>query len=434
MKRLLIIFFIILVLIVSIPVIFLVFGIQSNPLITHAKKLDYEDVNRVKKLMRENNPRRLKDGEIKQVEVTERDLNLFLDYGLSEVPGNQQVYAHVNLRQNAVAAQFTYKLPQNAFGNYLNVTTLFVPDVNRLDVKKLKIGSIGIPGWLINFVAGLSHRYLLRYEEYRNVVDLTRSMKDIEVDENKVAVVYQWHQDLIKELQAQGRNFLMPEEERKRLRIYNEKLAMISRPLNGRTVSLIYFLKPMFDFAYQRTQAGAIPEAENRALILNLAAFSVGRNIGRFIDLGNAKPSPSPRKGHVKLVLVGRDDLAKHFLVSAALTVSAGSGLANLAGVFKEMDDSQGGSGFSFADLTADRAGVKLGELAGFSSQKAKLLQQRMQQINREADFMPRINNLPEGIQELEFKRVYRDLDSKTYKMVENEIDRRIAACWLYKH
>ena len=44
--------------------------------------------------------------------------------------------------------------------------------------------------------------------------------------------------------------------------------------------------------------------------------------------------------------------------MSAALTVAAGPQAAESAGILKEMLDSRGGSGFSFADLSADFAGI----------------------------------------------------------------------------
>ncbi len=55
----------------------------------------------------------------------------------------------------------------------------------------------------------------------------------------------------------------------------------------------------------------------------------------------------------------GRHDLCQHFSVSCALTAQLGAKNAEMAGVMKEMLDSRpGGSGFSFADLSADLAGV----------------------------------------------------------------------------
>jgi hypothetical protein len=54
----------------------------------------------------------------------------------------------------------------------------------------------------------------------------------------------------------------------------------------------------------------------------------------------------------------GRNDLAKHFFVSVHLTALMGSEAARTAGLVKELRDAQVGSGFSFRDLAADRAGV----------------------------------------------------------------------------
>lgn len=54
----------------------------------------------------------------------------------------------------------------------------------------------------------------------------------------------------------------------------------------------------------------------------------------------------------------GRADLAKHFFVSGHLVAIAGSDMARSAGLVKELLDSQGRSGFSFADMAANRAGI----------------------------------------------------------------------------
>jgi hypothetical protein len=50
-----------------------------------------------------------------------------------------------------------------------------------------------------------------------------------------------------------------------------------------------------------------------------------------------------------------------------------------------------------------------------------------------EADFMPGIKDLPEGIMELEFKHRYQDLDSKNYRMIEDEIEQRLSRCKVYR-
>ncbi|MBU1697468.1 MAG: hypothetical protein KKD21_10565, partial [Proteobacteria bacterium] len=56
--------------------------------------------------------------------------------------------------------------------------------------------------------------------------------------------------------------------------------------------------------------------------------------------------------------------------------VSAGSQLANFIGLAKEVEDADGG--FGFADLAADKAGVKMGRLAIAGQNQALLFQDRM--------------------------------------------------------
>jgi hypothetical protein len=187
-------------------------------------------------------------------------------------------------------------------------------------------------------------------------------------------------------------------------------------------------LSPLFQLAAARTAESGEPQAENRALLLTLTMHALGKNISRFIDAPLEPPVQLPH-----LSVLGRHDLVQHYLVSAALTVSAGSGLAGAMGVFKELDDSRGGTGFSFADLLADRAGIRLAEMATGTEQQARLLQQRMgDPLLLETDFMPDIEDLPEGIMELEFKHRYRDLDSENYRIIEDEIEHRLSRCKVY--
>jgi hypothetical protein len=61
-----------------------------------------------------------------------------------------------------------------------------------------------------------------------------------------------------------------------------------------------------------------------------------------------------------KPTLHDRHDLAQHFAVSMGLTALLGERAAESAGLLKELLDAQeGGSGFSFADLAADLAGIE---------------------------------------------------------------------------
>jgi hypothetical protein len=151
---------------------------------------------------------------------------------------------------------------------------------------------------------------------------------------------------------------------------------------------------------------------------------------GGAVAAGKRKPR---RHGYVQLQLRGRRDLAQHFLVSAAITASAGSGMADFLGLYKELGDAMGGSGFSFADMAANRAGVEMAKLAAGSGKSALEVQAFLSGQVLEDDIMPRVDHLPEGIMEMEFRRVYEDVDSEAYGLMEEEIKRRLKECRLYQ-
>jgi len=132
------------------------------------------------------------------------------------------------------------------------------------------------------------------------------------------------------------------------------------------------------------------------------------------------------------VLLNQRDDFAKHFIVSAALAAITGSPLADAVGLFKEISDSRGGSGFSFNDIAADRAGSRFGASAVEGSLSKKLQTKVSAGIN-ESDLMPATSDLPEFMPEAEFKRRFGGVDGSEFKKMMAEIERRIAALPLYR-
>jgi len=416
---------------VATPIIVLALGLQSRPLVTSREKPSHDDVTRVKQLLKENDPRRLKAGEVKSVLVTERDINIFLDSASSYAPGNRAVFARVDLHEKAAAVRLTLTLPGSPFGKYLNVCVALAESSGGVAMRKLKLGAVTVPGCLVGRAASFVHERLLEHEPYCEAVEAARSVKELRLNEGRVLLTYQWTPHAMERLKARGQTLLLPENERRRLRVYDERIARLSHRVTGRDASLTEFLSPMFQFAAECSASGQNPTIENRALILALTAYAMGKDVRVLLGVEKGETRQEPRS--VRLYLLGRRDLAKHFLVSAALAASAGSGVANLIGESKELDDSRGGSGFSFADLAADRAGVKLAEIAIGSPRQARLLQQRMAAVIAETEYMPRVDRLPESIMELEFKKTYPSLDSEAYRMIEREIERRIAACPVYR-
>ena len=99
-------------------------------------------------------------------------------------------------------------------------------------------------------------------------------------------------------------------------------------------------------------------------------------------------------------------------------------------GIARELlDAAKGGSGFSFADLAADRAGVQLAERALDDQEGARRVQSVLAAADGEVAFFPDIAGLPEGLSEREFEATYGNVEAEPYKAMVEEIDRRIARC-----
>ena len=131
-----------------------------------------------------------------------------------------------------------------------------------------------------------------------------------------------------------------------------------------------------------------------------------------------------------RITLVGRNDLARHFWVSAALAILSDGNRSMSVGIGKEMmDATSGGSGFSFDDLAADRAGTLLAVKATKNGTNARNLQSRIGQGVVIADFFPGIEGLPSGLTRDVFQSEYGGLGGKETLRLADEIERRVAAC-----
>ena len=123
-----------------------------------------------------------------------------------------------------------------------------------------------------------------------------------------------------------------------------------------------------------------------------------------------------------------RVDWSRHFTVSGALTVLSFDAASDAAGLFKEELDADGGSGFSFADLLADRAGTLFAERATRDEASARAIQQRVAAGFRVDDFFPSADGLPEGIPDAELQSRYGGVGGPGYRVLQAEIERRLAA------
>jgi hypothetical protein len=184
-----------------------------------------------------------------------------------------------------------------------------------------------------------------------------------------------------------------------------------------------------FDFAEQVRRAfvgGNGSVVDNRSRFVALAMITASTKLGQ---LAGGTQAIVARCGAIGggIMLLGREDLAKHWSVSAALTATFGEDASIAVGTWKEISDSgQGGTGFSLIDLAADRAGVFAARRA--SDDSLALAQQQKLAKAVEADILP-ISAIAEreGMSEAEFQGRYASTDSAAYAETVRRIDTTLA-------
>jgi len=125
----------------------------------------------------------------------------------------------------------------------------------------------------------------------------------------------------------------------------------------------------------------------------------------------------------------GRRDLAQHFVVSCYLTAAYGKLVANAAGLAKELQDAKGGSGFSFVDLTADKAGAEFA--SGVLTKRIACRDLADKFLI--TDFVPPLDRLPEGIGWDEFIATYGDESNPRFQQAVQDVFCRIRALPPYR-
>ncbi|WP_445370173.1 hypothetical protein ACH518_11505 [Methylomonas sp. HW2-6] len=391
-------------------------GLDAKPLLQTQAELTPEQIGRARQLFHQNDPRRLRSGTTARLSLEQADLDLALNYWANQFAGAS---AALQLEQNRARIDATWPLPANPLGGYLNLRLQLRQKIGLPQIESARLGSLRIPGPLAELAVKAAVAGLPLPIDLKLVAGVVQHVQFLP---QRASVYYRWQADLPGKL----RRALLADAEAQILEPYQRRLAELSRNTPDRA-SLTALTQPLFQLAQRQSRAGD-PIAENRAAILVLTLYVNG------IPLAKAVPQAAlwPRPVRHTLLLNGRDDLTKHYLVSAMLAAYSGTPLADAVGLYKEIQDSRGGSGFSFPDLAADRAGTRMGETAVADRSQALRLQQRLTQSD-ETELMPATADLVESMTEAEFIQRFGGFDCAAYRQTLATIERRIAELALFR-
>jgi hypothetical protein len=428
--RLSIVFAILLpVLIVTATVALAFYVIEKEPLVRQSPPVDSETVAAGKALLQRI---------ILQVESADaRGTTLAVTEG--ELRHLAQMGSHTFARLNtdvyfdggSINSRVSLRLIPNPVGDYLNLVFQVGQSSEGINIDRLSIGPLNLPGrWLLPLAAYLADT-LLQDQQASLLLASVRGFR-IEGDTALLSVqpppdVKAQLKQAVKTLQASR----FPPGEQERVVHYYEYLVRIAEQGGRSSRSFSAYLAPlMVEATNRRERSSAV--AENRAVIWALTIyFSYGAFETLVGDLVSSQRAlVRPPSG---VTLGGRWDLMAHFIYSAGITLATQQGIGIAAGEFKELLDSgKGGSGFSFADLAADRAGVQFVTAATSNESAARQLQQSIVANNSEAAFFPDISGLAEGLSDVQFRRQYGSTQSESYREQVALIDQRIARLPVY--
>jgi len=389
----------------------LALAIQGSPRWQQRAEVSPADVERARDFLRRNDPRRPANGPLRTLVGSEQEANLLLDQLARRVaPGAS---ARLALDAGSARLMLSLPVPRSPVTAWLNldVTLQETPGLPAID--QLQVGRLPVPAWLATRLTPLLAERLKGSPEAALALDLARHVRLMPA---RLEVVYEWQDDGLQRVLGT----VLPPAEQARLKVYVQALAETSAG-RGASLPLERLLPPLFTLASQRTAAGNDALAENRAALLALALQATGR---RLADLAPVDPA-APRPPLTPVTLAGREDFSQHFLVSAVVALEGGGPLADAIGVYKEVADLRDGSGFSFNDIAADRAGTRLGLLARRDPQA---LQERLARGARESDFMPDVADLPEFLGRKQFLATYGGVDAPPYRRMLADIERRLDA------
>jgi hypothetical protein len=423
--------------------------ISPVPSVAPASALSVDDLARARVIIKQLGLRHLEDGEKRRVLLSQRDLNAGLNYLLSRTPGLSHAAGDVALHRTHLSLRTSIPLPALAAlpgPRYLNVQLQMLPELHPesrselppdadrnakrpgLIPTQLRLGSVPMPDAVLRALTWIVLHGVEQLPHYGQQLAIAKDMlqrTNIVTTRKQpmLALDFVWQGTALKG--AMQGDMGLDEEA---LAAYRKLLAQRQE----REFRIL--MSHVFQLAQQRSTENAAIQ-ENRAALTALAERALGRQLGRQSghQISSLDRAPNPATAKPAVRLAGRTDFAQHFSLSAFITGTGGTELSDLAGVYKEMRDASGGSGFSFNDMAANRAGTVLGDKATRSESEAHATQALLARAKSDSVFFPKVDDLPEFMSKAEFERRYGGIDAPAYRAMMQKIDARIAALAAYR-
>ncbi|XQW86407.1 hypothetical protein ACOYR1_06710 [Thalassotalea piscium] len=413
--------------------ILLYLAIDTQPTIAQNYQLNSLSAQKSKQLLQRSLAVLKHHQKASQIKMSQEELNGLSALFSRAIPSAASEVTLSNERMN-----LSLSLEVPILHHYLNIHTQILSSQTGLELTNINIGSLSFSGKIALRIV----RWTLNHYVQAKLGDTLFTMVQSVTINNQICIfTLKLPQNLIT-ANKDGSLLLTLRDELNLfgdpnvIRSYYQELVRVSATAPKQT-SLAFYFRHLFQFAQQRHLLFEDETvSENQAALLALALY-FGTDkfellVGEISQLDNKKREIRTILQRQTL-LQGRSDLQKHFIYSVALQIFSSLHASDAIGEFKEfLDSNKGGSGFSFADLMADRAGTRLAKLATSSQDNAIKVQNLLATITDDT-LLPSIKGLPEGLSSKRFEAKYKAIHTKEYQVLLSQIDQKLNQLMLYK-
>ena len=423
-----------LVLVVSAPLVLVILSVETEPTVSNNAPFTRAELSQIEQLLLDGAPQSPQNMSLQRLQLNAGELNLLLRYSIGVMNLSPRWAAQLALNKNTLTSALSVNLGRRPMPLFLNLRAKFTGSGNLLKLESLQIGKLNIPEAFLQYALTRIRASLessnIAYQDFNLLLS---RVQRVTVSPDRIDVELVWDPALISNISSHAQQLFISEQDRHRIVDYYRQIGEIAAaiPADLRAVSLNAFLVPLFTAAVEKSRSGSDPVAENRTLFQALAIYINNENIEQLIGVELAESLPQAKLIEVRLRR--RQDLARHLVATAAITASAGADLAQMLATTKEAYDARYRSGFSFSDLAANTVGVIMAGHSTRDARTARLMQERLANLQDEADYMPPVGNNRDGLSESDFNAIYRNRSSEEYRQRLSEIRELINARPLFQ-
>lgn len=349
-----------------------------------------------------------------------------------------QVSLDVRLSKFGASANASLQLPLPEFIRYLNIHAFVLPSEQGLAFEQITVGDLAISGPLFIKIA----RWLVNNLVQDGIADKALAMINaVEINEQQIVAYIALKETLDS---AQSKSILLTLRDElalfgdvEKISFYYQSLSEFAQSQSHQS-SIAGFIRYLFELARVRgtVTENYVASEENQAALMALVIYFGADRFEQLVGdviIRDHQSLVLRNRMRRNVTLQDRVDLQQHFIYSIALQLFSTHGASDALGEFKEfLDTNEGGSGFSFADLQADRAGTRLAIIVTRSEQHATQAQQLLAKVT-DQELLPSINGLQEGLHQQNFEQQFQHADSQHYQQAIGEIDSRLKSLPVYQ-